>query len=313
MSTIHIHLFGKFEVCDGDQAVACFRSQKALELFCFLILFRDQPHHREYLAEMFWGERCTAESKKYLRKTLWQLQSALEQLPAPGVTHLIRTEPDWLQFNRGGEIWLDVLEFESLCASLAGTRGRDFDPQQFQAAQRAAGLYRGDLLEGCYQDWCLFERERLKDIYFILVDKLMGCCEAHQDYEAGILYGRKLLALDGAREGTHLRLMRLYALAGDRTGALRQYEACRDALRQEFEVEPGEKILAIYRQLANSAAGEIDPGSAIVHSQSTPQQSTAKVDAALTRIRELLAQQAIIQEQISAEIQAIEKKMNHNT
>ena len=37
-------------------------------------------------------------------------------------------------------------------------------------------VYRGDLLEGCYQDWCLFERERLQNAYLAMLDKLMVRC-----------------------------------------------------------------------------------------------------------------------------------------
>lgn len=306
MSTIKIHLFGRFQVCADDRAVDCFRSQKALELFCFLILFRDQPHHREQVAEIFWGQRCTSESKKYLRKTLWQLQSSLEQLPDTGQADLIRIEPEWLQFNRELGIWLDVLEFERICASLSGTRGKDFDLGEFQAAQRAAGLYRGDLLEGCYRDWCIYERERLKDMYFALVDKLMGYCEANQDYEAGITYGKKLLVLDWARESTHLRLMRLYRLKGDRTSALRQFDACRNALRQEFDIEPGETLITLYRQLTDTSLGDLVSSSDPYQGKHSGQLSNSEINASLIKIKELLTLQASIPDQIMRKIQAIE-------
>ena len=310
MSTINVHLFGRFEVYAGDQGVETFRSQKAQELFCFLMLFRDQPHHREQLAEIFWGQRCRSESKKYLRKTLWQLQSALEQLPVPTQASLIHIETDWLQFNREVEVWLDVLEFENIYASLSGTRGWDFDPQRYQAARRASRLYRGDLLQGCYRDWCIHERERLKDMYFVLVDKLMGYCEAHQDYEAGIHYGRKLLVLDWARESTHMRLMRLYHLSGDRTSALRQFEACRDALRVEFDIEPGENVMELYHQITKDSPGDLTPGPELVPEQLSDRRSISGVNSSLVNIRELLALQSSIPDQIMEEIQAIEEALS---
>ncbi len=61
-------------------------------------------------------------------------------------------------------------------------------------------LYRGDLLEGWYQEWCLFERERLQNAYMLMLDKLMGYCEAHSEYEQGLVYGDLILRLDHASE-----------------------------------------------------------------------------------------------------------------
>jgi two-component SAPR family response regulator len=87
-------------------------------------------------------------------------------------------------------------------------------------------LYHGDLLEDWFQDWCLYERERLQNIYLAALDKLMDYCEASRDYDAGLAYGTRILRHDLARERTHRRLMRLYYLAGDRTSALRQYDRC---------------------------------------------------------------------------------------
>jgi len=60
----------------------------------------------------------------------------------------------------------------------------------------------------------------------------------HHLHERGLLYGDCSLNCDPARERTHRRLMRLRYLAGDRTGALRQYERCREFLNTELNVMP---------------------------------------------------------------------------
>lgn len=310
MSSIKIHLFGRFEVCVGDKTVECFRSQKALELFCYLMLFHNQPHHREQLAEVFWGQRPTSQSKKYLRKTIWQLQSSLKELPRPSKGEIIRIEPDWLQFNRDVGFWIDVLEFESIWLSLSGRQGREFDTHQYRAAKRAIQLYRSDLLEGCFHDWCIFERERLKDFYLGLVDKLMGYCEANESYEAGILYGRKLLALDPARESTHLRLMRLLYFSGDRTGALRQYDSCKSALRKEFHIEPGEKIINLHRHISNESLNNLISSLGQFQDQQLDQSPESTIKISLDKIRKLLVLQTSIPQNILEEIRIIEEELS---
>jgi hypothetical protein len=51
--------------------------------------------------------------------------------------------------------------------------------------------------------------------------------------------------------------MRLHYIAGDRTGALRQFERCRDALREELGIAPGERIRLLCEQIR--ADSGIDP------------------------------------------------------
>ena len=77
MNTLRIRLFGKFQVERDGYAMSGLDALKVQELFCYLLLNRDRPHHREALAGLLWGEYSTSQSKKYLRQALWQLQLAL--------------------------------------------------------------------------------------------------------------------------------------------------------------------------------------------------------------------------------------------
>jgi len=56
---------------------------------------------------------------------------------------------------------------------------------------------------GCYDDWCIFERERLQNIYLLMLDKLISYSAKHREYEAGQGYGYTILRYDRARERTH--------------------------------------------------------------------------------------------------------------
>jgi hypothetical protein len=127
--------------------------------------------------------------------------------------------------------------------------GQALDTTQVQALREAVALYHGDLFEGCFHDWCLYERERLQNLFLGALDKLMDYCEACGDYESGLAYGSRILQYDGARERTHRRLMRLYCLAGERSAAMRQYDHCVQALRRELDVTPSDRTLTLYQQV----------------------------------------------------------------
>jgi DNA-binding SARP family transcriptional activator len=259
-------LFGKFDVRCSEQSLIGLEARKVQELFCYLLLYRDRPHPREALADLLWGDTSTAQSKSYLRKALWQLHSALEVSGQAGQNEVLLVEPDWVQLNPAADIWLDAAVLEQAFALVKGVLGRELDDQAAQTLQSAVNLYRGDLLEGWYADWCLYERERLQHLYLALLDRLMDHCESHQCYEAGIIYGLNALRYDRAREHTHRRLMRLHNLAGDRTGALRQYERCIDALTEELGVKPTQRTVALYEQIRadQSPASVLDQASPAV-------------------------------------------------
>jgi len=249
MSTLTVCLFGKLHMQCGEQVLAGLGARKVQELFAYLLLHRKRRHSREVLAGLLWGDSTTAQSRKYLRNALWRLRSVLDSGAGAENGGALLVEPGWVCLNPDADLWLDVATFEQIFARVQGVPGRALDTLRVQALRKALDLYRGDLLEGCFQDWCLYERERLQNMYLAILDKLMDHCEARAEYEAGLAYGTCILSYDKARERTHRRLMRLYYLAGDRTAALRQYDRCVEALRRELAVRPAARTITLYEQI----------------------------------------------------------------
>ena len=307
MNSVNIHLFGKFSIDLEIRTYDCLYSQKVTELFCYLIIHRNRPQNRELLAGVFWGDYRTIVSKKYLRKALWQLHASLKSIHNEFADSMLAIESDWLQYKSNPDVSLDISAVEEAFENTKGVRGRDLDAHQIQLIHKAIDLYRGDLLEGWFQDWCLLERERYKDIYLMLLDKLMGNCEASQNFEAGIDYGQRILSYDRAHERTHYRLMRLKYLAGNRTGAIRQYEACRNALQEELQVEPSEATLSLYYQIAQDNLAETTRPIPKDTSEFNPE--IAKLAESLERIKALVGTHDSILRQIPKEIEAAEASL----
>lgn len=247
MGHLHLCLFGRFSIeCSGSPLAL--EGQKVQELLCYLLIHPDRCHFREKLATVLWENSSGAQSKQYLRRSLWQLQAALEN-GQPAATPLLLVESDWIQIDATADFWCDVGQFENAFTRTKATPGAQLAADEAQLLSDAAALYRGDLLENWYQEWCIIERERLQNMYLMMLDKLMSYCEMRHEYERGIVYGSQILRCDVARERTYRRLMRLYYLRGDRTGALRQYERCTQVLAEELDVRPGRKTLALYQQI----------------------------------------------------------------
>jgi len=249
MSKWNICLFRKFFIRRNAQVLEGFESRKMQEVFCYLLLHRDHSLPRETLASLLWPDTTTAQVKKSLRQALWQLQAALGSQAEVDDDRVLLVESDRVQLNSEADIWLDVAVFERAFEVIQKMPGEELDLDREQIVQEAVQLYQGPLLEGWYQDWCVYERERLQNMYLTMLDKLMCSCEARREYETGLLYGMRILCYDRARERTHRQLMRLHYFNGDRSTALRQYEQCAVAMEEELRVRPSKGTVVLYEQI----------------------------------------------------------------
>jgi DNA-binding SARP family transcriptional activator len=301
MPQLEISLFGRFTIRCDQQEVICFQAQKVRELFSYLVLHHEKAHHRDQLADLLWGDVEGGDNKKYLRKALWKLKGELRNLDC-SLEENLQVDTQWIHLIMGPGVWADVLEFEQIYRSLRGVPGAKLSPDQYQAVKKARELYRGDLFDGCYWDWCILDRERFRELLLIMINKLMGYCEVHGDYEAGIGYGNEILRFDCAHERTHRRMMRLYDLSGNRSEALRQYERCQAALHAELAVNPSNRTKALFQRIARGDSGGQS-------ARLVDEPSTDAIEATLANIKKMLVKHIHQQEQLSRQIQVLEETL----
>ncbi len=304
MATLSVYLFQRFRIQRGGDVLESIDRGKAQELFSYLLLHRERPHLRDTLLDVLWGEAPPARARKALRQALWQVQSALDALGiAPRGGRALVVESGWVQLNVMENLWLDVRAFEQACTFLQGTPADRLDQRRLRILESAVDIYRGDLLDGWYQEWCLRDRDRLRNMYLALLNKLMGHCEVHRDHEKGLAYGERILRHDPAHEGTHRRLMLLHYLDEDRTAALRQYERCSTALREELGVSPSARTVTLYQQI--QAGHPAQPAAAPAQRATTRAPATVMPET-LDQLQQLRAMLLDIQDRVQDQIRAVE-------
>jgi DNA-binding SARP family transcriptional activator len=277
MATLRIYALGRLRVF-YDQSPLHFPTQKPQDLLCLLLLHAGETLERDLISERLWPMRSPGKARRSLSTALWRLRQTLEYLPPPSQPYLL-SERTTLAFNTTAPYWFDVEAFEQQAAlGLAGSL--PCAEAHHQALEEALTLYRGDLLEGCYDDWCLAERERLQ-LLLLRVLKRLQCHYRHcQAFDAAISYGHRLLTLDPLQEDVHRELMRCYVEAGQRPLALEQFQRCRETLRQELDIEPMPRTWRLYRQIRG--------GQESAPFQEMPGSGHAPLQEALTRLRRAL-------------------------
>jgi DNA-binding SARP family transcriptional activator len=248
MSGLKATLFGKFSIQRDSLDMQGIEARKAQELLGYLLVFRNHVHARELLSETLWGEQSSTNSRKYLRQALWRIQSALRLNGDRSELELVINN-DWIQIKISSRFWLDVEEFEKVFDLVKGRTIHELNLRHLKMLKYAVSLYKGDLLEGCYEDWCIFERERFQTMHLLLLDKLVQYSELYHTYDSGLAYGIEVLRHDPAYERAHRQLMRLYVMSGNRSQALHQYERCVLVLQEELGVEPSERTKQLYDQI----------------------------------------------------------------
>ncbi len=257
MYSVKVWLFGDIRMQFDGMECQWTKPCKMQEVFYYLLTHRKSHHQRENLAETLWCDSPATTAKKNLRQSLWQLQSHFAAQSQNPQFHLLMAGLKSIAFHPDIDLWTDVMMFEQ--SGNVAQRGTEIDESSADKLRQAVQLYRGDLLEGWYQDWCLYERERLQHLYFKMLGKLMAYCEIHEQYEEGMSYAETMLHYDPAGERAHQQLMRLKYLSGDRTGALRQYECCVKALREELGVTPSLQTQQLYGQIHSAQESLITP------------------------------------------------------
>ena len=258
MERLSIELFGALRLHRGERPFSGgFRTQKSKELFAFLVLGRERSYPRSMLATVFWGDHPEPEARSNLRHNLSDIRKLLL---ANGI------EPDSyftvgsneIAFNPSADFWLDVAEFEMHC-DLADSKSQSpLGREGKESLGRALELYRGELLESVYEDWCQHEREALRDRFLNGLACLMQYHLTHREWDAAIAHGKRLLRHDVLLEHIHRDLMHCYYRAGNRPLALKQFMECERRLREELDVGPMEETKTLYQHILNEDTEGID-------------------------------------------------------
>lgn len=244
--TLHIHLLGDLSLTLGETPISSTIAPRAQSLLAYLVLHRGALQERSHLAFLLWPDSTEAQAHTNLRKALFHLRQAL-----PEINQFLESGKHSIQwFIPSDSSWtLDVQDFEQALRQAEQAEQAQDAAAQRRALEQATHLYRGDLLPGCYDEWILPERDRFRQLFLAAAERLIALLEEERDYASAIAAGQHLLRQDALHEPTYRRLMRFYALRGERAAALRVYHTCVTVFERELGVEPGEATRTFYEAL----------------------------------------------------------------
>lgn len=231
---LRMSLLGRFEVRAGDDVIIDdqWHHRNAKALLKLLAVQRGRALHREQVLEAFWPKLKPTAAAANLRKILFDLRA---EFTARRVKATVATVAEDMVVL-SPEISLDIDEFRS-CA-----RAARFAQDRLDLYEEAIAHYRGDLLvEDRYTEWTEVPRRELRDLHDDLLIELSQLYAAAGKLELATERLEHLLEADPLNEDANQLMMRVYAEAGSRQKAHRQYKAFRAALLREIGAKPSEE------------------------------------------------------------------------
>lgn len=256
MPRLTARLLGAFQVELDEQPVGGYSSAKVRALLAFLLMERERPHSRDELCGLLWPDEPQEVAQANLRQALANLRQVLGDRTA--ATPLLTVTREIVGLAEDADCSVDAQEFAeqlSRCR-MHGHRRPEACDSCTELLHAALRSYRGDFLDSLYVDsapeyeaWASARRERLRSDVLTALSTLTEHYLLTGRYELAGELAQRQLELEPWREEAHCQLMRSYALAGNRSAALNQYEICRRIMAAEFHAEPSSVMRALLSQI----------------------------------------------------------------
>jgi DNA-binding SARP family transcriptional activator len=239
---IRIRLFGHVAIEVNREPFRLATPRKTLSILAYLLLNRDAPIARDFLAYVMWPDDEEEAARTKLRMNLYDLARVL---PPELAGRALIVDGDSARLRPDLRLWLDVEEFDRLVA----------DPERLE---EAVGLYLGDLLTAVYDEWVFPERERRRNAFLAGLMHLVSQARRQRDFVRGIARAQQILAIDPWREDVVRQGMALRYESGDRAGALAEYERFAQLLRLELNIQPMPETLTLREAITRGEASQPD-------------------------------------------------------
>jgi len=245
MTTLTLRLMGEPRIATDATANLRLPTKKSLALLIYLAAPAGVARSRDQLAGMLWGRSADEQARASLRQNLARLRKSLG-----AAKEALNADAQGIELDPQAAV-TDLARFEGLAG--ASDEG---------SLEAAANLIHGEFAQGlrlneaAFDDWLAAERRRVAELAITALGRLLAMQEQAGAFDKAAVTACKLLRFDALQEGVHQSLMRALAAQDRFESALQQYKQCRDLLRRELGIDPGDDTRALREDIARRRAAQ---------------------------------------------------------
>jgi DNA-binding SARP family transcriptional activator len=221
-STWDVQLVGSWQLRHRGKPVKVTLRQQRL----VAVLALKGPQPRSFFSGLLWPDSTEKQAAGSLRESIWMITHQL-----PGL--LVNTGPS---LALAPEVGIDVDRIRTLVAHF-----EEFDDPDLRGRTLSA-LLDADLLPGWYDDWVTAEQDRWTQMRLTALERLAEQCLEAGETDRAREAASCAASIDPLRESAQRLLLEAHVADGNYVQTLQTYRAFTSRLRQEYGVEPSERI-----------------------------------------------------------------------
>ncbi|QGG47578.1 response regulator [Heliorestis convoluta] len=230
-----IRCFGRFQLRWYGQVPVKWRSEKNRELFAYLLQNAERSISKDELLDQLWPEGDHTKALRQLYNGIYYIRKTLQDY---GIDHSLISIDSTYNLNLG-PVDLDVSYYDEF--------EKGHYTESIEALEGLEALYQGDYLETEYYSWADFERERLSILHLQCLTKLAQLYLKQKDFAKAESKLLKAYRRNPYEERVTELLLRLYIITGEKTKAIKQFEAYSTLIKDELGIKPSQELVALYQ------------------------------------------------------------------
>jgi DNA-binding SARP family transcriptional activator len=187
---------------------------------------------RRHAAGSLWPVGNDERAAGNLRSALWRLKCA--------EIDLLESDKSGLMLRPG-----TVVDVRILCEWAARLVDGSATESDLRAVNWRTNIM--DLLPGWYDDWVIFERERIRQRLLHALEMLSRRLALAGRWAEAVEAAISAVSADPLRESANRVLIEAHMAEGNLIEGRRAYERYRDSVRRELGVEPGRELASLVR------------------------------------------------------------------
>jgi ATP/maltotriose-dependent transcriptional regulator MalT/DNA-binding SARP family transcriptional activator len=251
VTDLTINMLGPVEIFRDPArplAADAWTTKRARDILCFIASRRHRRASKDTIIDTFWGESDFEAVEKNFHPTVSHIRKALNSNQPLKQNFLLYRDGDY-QLSPNFSYYIDTEEFDRLVAEgETARRAREFD-RCIASYEAAIAVYRGDFMQGCYDDWVEEQRSYYREQHLRMLEALAAVAQKTQDWTRSLHLAQEILRNDPFREDVHCMMMRAHAGQGNRHAVKEQYATLSKLLKKELGVEPAPETQKVYREL----------------------------------------------------------------
>jgi ATP/maltotriose-dependent transcriptional regulator MalT/DNA-binding SARP family transcriptional activator len=229
-------------------AADAWTTRRARDIFCYIATRKHRRVAKDVLIDEFWRDDDPATIEKNFHPTISHIRKALNSRQ-PIKQNFIVFRDGAYQLNPERSYFIDAEEFAGFITAAEKAKREKDDVRLRENLDAAYALYRGDFMDGSYEDWAEQDRLHYREQFSRVLNGLAKLSVAEKRWTDALKFADEILAIDPYREDLHRLSMKVLAAQSKPAAVKKHYENMQALLKDELGIDPSAETRKLFKEL----------------------------------------------------------------